>query len=81
MSNTAPTLAFNFAQNSQKPATFPKAPVFPAGFVPNAGDGITFPGSDDIYVVVSRVFSFNEQGAASIFLNMALAADAAQANR
>ncbi len=82
MSNTtAPTLAFNFAKDAQRPAKFPQTPVFPTGFVPNAGDGITFPGSDDIYVVVSRVFSFNDQGAASIFLNMALAADTQDTSR
>ncbi len=71
--SSAPTLAFNFAPDSKRPAKFPDAPNFPAGFVPNAGDGMTFPGSDDIYVVVSRVFSFNESGTASIYLNMAQA--------
>lgn len=82
MSNTtAPTLAFNFPKEGKRPATFPQTPVFPTGFVPNAGDGITFPGSDDIYVVVSRVFSFNDQGAASIFLNMAVAEGATSASR
>ncbi|MBP6018200.1 MAG: hypothetical protein KA735_01795 [Burkholderiaceae bacterium] len=82
MSNTtAPTLAFNFAKDGKRPDKFPQTPVFPTGFVPNTGDGITFPGSDDIYVVVSRVFSFNDQGAASIFLNMALAGATPDASR
>lgn len=79
--NTAPALVFNFAPDAKRPSSFPKTPVFPSAFVPNAGDGITFPGSDDIYVVVSRVFSFNDQGAASISLNMALVETASEAGR
>lgn len=82
MSNAnAPALVFNFAPDAKRPSKFPQTPVFPAAFVPNAGDGITFAGSNDIYVVVSRIFSFNEQGAASISLNMALAEAAPEANQ
>lgn len=73
MSAVLPTLSFNFAPDTKRPATFPPAPMFSGGFVPNAGDGITFVGSDDIYVVVSRVFSFDEKGETSVALNLALA--------
>lgn len=73
MSAVIPTLTFNFAPDAKRPTTFPPAPLFSGAFVPNAGDGIRFLGSDDIYVVVSRVFSFDEKGETSVALNLALA--------
>lgn len=73
MSTALPTLTFNFAPDAKRPTTFPPAPQFLSGFVPSAGDGITFVGSEDIYVVVSRVFSFDEKGETSVALNLAQA--------
>lgn len=63
-----PTMILSFSDASHVPAKLPNIPVLAGGAVPMTGDSMRFFGSNDLFMVMGREFSYDEQGKTTLTL-------------
>jgi hypothetical protein len=73
MEKSVLTLNFIGKAIPKRPKSIPGDFSFRTGFAPNSGDVISFEGSEDVFLVHSRVFRVAADGIVNITLNLDLA--------